>query len=316
MHRTALLIVTLLWVAASPVSVAGVEVLGTIALVGPLHESADLSGVAVRGGVMFLVSDEDARIQILDEVEGQPAYRARDQPIALLDEDEEIDLEGLALRGETLFAVGSHSLLRRPLDEKAVVVHKPARDRLFRLRLDTSGQVQGTVQSVSLRTLLEHDPLLSPFCRIPGKENGVDIEGIAVAGNRLYLGLRSPVLRSGHVPVLVLPFDDPTAYELRLVDLGGLGIRGLDRVEGGFLVLAGSRRSDDDTTVYFWDGSDQVPGSDGVVTPAIRMGTVPSPDGAGGEGIALLRETTDHFDAIVVHDGSTTATLVRIARRP
>jgi hypothetical protein len=261
---------------------------------------------------LFLVSDEDARIQLLDRVEGQPAYRAREHPIVLLDEDEEIDLEGLALRGDTLFAVGSHSLVRRRL----AVVHKPARDRLFRLRLDTSGRVNGTVESVSLRALLEDDPLLSPFGRIPGKENGVDIEGLAVSGERLYLGLRSPVLRSGHVPVLVLPFDDPTAYELRWIDLGGLGIRGLHRVEGGFLVLAGPRGSDGDTAVYFWDGNDQLPGVDRVVTPATRMGTLPSPEGAGGEGIALLSETPEHFDAIVIHDGSTTATLVRIARRP
>ncbi len=46
-----------------------------------------------------------------------------------------------------------------------------------------------------LRDLLEDDEHLAPFLAIPGKDNGLDVEGIAVRGDRVLLGLRGPVLR-------------------------------------------------------------------------------------------------------------------------
>ncbi len=41
---------------------------------------------------------------------------------------------------------------------------------------------------------------------IPGKDNGFDIEGLAVREDRLLLGLRGPVLR-GHAFVLELSLE-------------------------------------------------------------------------------------------------------------
>lgn len=300
---------------------SGVQEIEQVRLLGPLHGSGDFSAVAGGSDLLLVASDEDARIQLLDPLPEGHGFRAREDPIQLSADGEEIDIEGLAKSGAWVYAIGSHSLVRKAFDaddpvqknrERALAaVHEPARDRLLRLRLDAAGRVTGSIESASLRGILEKDPLLGPFSRIPGKENGVDIEGLAVAGDRLFIGLRSPVLRSGHVPVLLLTFDDPQSYELRLVDLGGRGIRDMQRVEGGFLLLAGG---DGPATIFFWDGNDQVPGKDRPAAQAIPLGEVSAPEGARPEGLAVVRESPASYEAIVVHDGSPTATLIRISK--
>ena len=44
---------------------------------------------------------------------------------------------------------------------------------------------------------LAEDEHLGPFLQmgLPSKDNGFDIEGLAVQGNQVFLGLRGPVLR-------------------------------------------------------------------------------------------------------------------------
>ena len=41
-----------------------------------------------------------------------------------------------------------------------------------------------------LTRALPHDPHFGPYMAIPGKDNGFDIEGLAVDGRRLLFGLR------------------------------------------------------------------------------------------------------------------------------
>ncbi len=304
---------------------AGVEALGPVALEGRLHEARDLSAATVTaGGLLLVASDEDARIQLLDPLPGRRAYEARSTAILLHGEDEEIDLEALARSGDVVYALGSHSLVR-PLPEPdasheqnrqriAAVRHSVARDSLFRLRLDAKGSVVAPVASISLRPVLERDPLLAPFCRVPGKENGVDLEGLAVLERRLFVGFRSPVLRSGHVPVMVLAFDSPRDYELRFLDLDGSGVRDFHAVEGGLLVLTAPPGGG--AAIFFWDGRDRLPGRDRSPGRLERLGSFAVPSGAAAEGLALVRETAAAWEAIVVHDGTREATLVRIARPP
>ena len=49
------------------------------------------------------------------------------------------------------------------------------------------------------------DELLAPFMRLPCKENGFDIEGIAALDGRILRGLRRPVI-SGHEIIVELIF--------------------------------------------------------------------------------------------------------------
>ncbi|MBQ0818798.1 DUF3616 domain-containing protein, partial [Microvirga sp. HBU67558] len=122
---------------------------------------------------------------------------------------------------------------RIPLIEEAPGLFTPARSDGERqaawLKL---GKKRG-----ALERWLAEDPHLGPFLAVPSKENGLDIEGLAVRGNRLWLGLRGPVLR-GHAVVLDLELrqkapdrlkarriDGQRRYRKHLLDTRGLGIR-------------------------------------------------------------------------------------------
>ena len=60
-----------------------------------------------------------------------------------------------------------------------------------------------------LAKTVKRDVHLGPFRKIPSKENGFDVEGIAAHGSRLLLGLRGPVLR-GIAIVLELAVESKT----------------------------------------------------------------------------------------------------------
>jgi hypothetical protein len=107
---------------------------------------------------------------------------------------------------------------------------------------------------------------LIAFLDVPGKDNGFDIEGLAVSAGKVFLGLRGPVLR-GWAVVLQLSLDTSNPIELRLKDFGddgqpyrkhfldlkGLGIRDLVVDGDDLLILAGPTMTlDGPVVVYRW----------------------------------------------------------------
>src|SRR3546814_4598583 len=104
---------------------------------------------------------------------------------------------------------------------------------------------------------------------VPSKENGFDVEGLAVRGSRVFLGLRGPVLR-GWATVVELDLKTPKPGRLKLrrigadgesyrkhfLDLDGLGIRELVFDGDDLLVLAGPTMDLDGLVVLFrWSGA-------------------------------------------------------------
>ena len=282
---------------------------------GVIHEREELGAVAVVGRLLVIGADEGTMIQVLLPGEENNVYMAIHEPISLADGSGEIDIEGIAADGTTVYVLGSHSLKRRKptkgksyeenLKRISTVLIEDNRNLLFRLSLDPeTGKLASDIEEVGLRALMENDPVLSPFARIPSKENGIDIEGIASDGERLYLGFRSPVLRGDYVPVLVLPYEKPDAYELRFVDLHGKGIRDMARVPGGFLILAGPSDDGGGTyRVYFWDGRDQIPGKDRVKRKVKRLGWLPEARGGSPEGMAVLTRLEYGYEVLILRDG-------------
>jgi hypothetical protein len=59
----------------------------------------------------------------------------------------------------------------------------------------TAAQLRGNNRVNDLTEALRGDEHLGSFLTIPGNDNGFDIEGLAMARERLFLGLRGPVLR-------------------------------------------------------------------------------------------------------------------------
>ena len=265
----------------------------------------NLSAVRSDGAVLWVAGDETATIERLvaddpaepREYGGQTTFRLADLvELPAEDAGEEADIEGLARSGSFLWAVGSHSLRRRRIKEQhdgekalrrlAKVTGQANRQVIVRLPVaDVDGvptpvreaEVDGErvcaaafgTHGSDLRDLLAGDEHLAPFLPIPGKDNGLDVEGIAVAGDRVYLGLRGPVLRGWAVVLELRPGtsrEDPTRLELRpfadgrryrkhVLRLDGLGVRDLCPDGEDLLVLAGPTMDlDGPLRVYRWHG--------------------------------------------------------------
>ena len=268
----------------------------------------NLSAVRVDGAVLWVAGDETATLErlVADNAE-QPTEYGDEQTFRLgdfvdlpgADADEEADIEGLARTGHFLWAVGSHSLRRKRIKAKhegdralrrlARVEGQDNRQILVRLPVtDVDGlptpvpavTVDGTEHRAAqlapednIRSLLRDDPHLAPFLPIPGKDNGLDIEGIAVHDDRVYLGLRGPVLRGWAFVLELRPyvtaddpgrlrlrtFDDGRSYRKHVLDLDGLGVRDLCPAGEDLLVLAGPTMDlDGPVRIYRWHGAMRV----------------------------------------------------------
>ena len=155
------------------------------------------------------------------------------------------------MRGPAYLIVAEHSLRRRkhndrkgpPLDmhgDQSRNAHVLGCLRLDGAGLPVAGQrlaFDATSPGDALTKVLADNPRIAPFLAIPSKENGLDIEGIAARGERVLVGMRSPVLR-GIALVLDLRLsgldsDGPTLtlarHRFRYLQLAGLAVRDLAR---------------------------------------------------------------------------------------
>src|SRR3712207_469352 len=268
---------------------------------------SNLSAVRSDDAVLWLAGDETATIERLvadapDEPHryaGQTSFRLADfvELPGTTDDEEEADIEGLARHGCFLWAVGSHSLRRKQIKaghsgEKALrrlatVTGQPNRQVLLRLPVGVVDGLPAVVRELEadgvrhrdasfgihgtdLREVLADDEHLGTFVPLPGKDNGLDVEGIAVAGPRVYLGLRGPVLRGWAVVLEVrpevepdaperlrlAPFDDGRPYRKHVLRLQGLGVRDLCPHGEDLLVLAGPTMDlDGPVRIHRWHGA-------------------------------------------------------------
>ena len=283
-------------------------------------ESVNISGLDGGGDLLLVVSDEGGEVRVLRRG-GARYYKVSPSDMIYLKAGGEVDIEAVAWGDKYAYVIGSHSRKRKKVESDKTAVEnleylyttgiEPTRENLYRLELDDEGKVQSTRQ-VTLRDIFANDQLLRPFQVIPSKENGIDIEGLAIdTEERLYVGFRGPVLRGNYVPVMVLEVNAKfkqkgLSYELRFVNLDGRGIRGLESVSDGFLVLAGPVGDGSASYgLYFWDGENCIGGED--VTDALdhieALCEIPIPAGAKAEGIHLVEESSNQYRFLIVYDG-------------
>jgi hypothetical protein len=214
---------------------------------------------------------------------------------------EEIDIEGLDVDGGYLWVIGSHSLKRKKADagktaaenikRLASVSADGNRFTLARVPLDPAGKpvptqgaltvarLHGDARGNALTDALKKDEHIGPFVPrvlpdgaiegIPSKDNGLDVEGLAVSGNRVFLGLRGPVLRGWTVIVeLRVTAGSGGVFKLQAVgahgalirrhflQLEGLGVRDLVIHEKDLFVLAGPTMDlDGPVSIYRWSNA-------------------------------------------------------------
>jgi len=314
----------------------------------------DLSVVERTGDVLFAAADEGAELVRLVAQDGGTAYR-EDTAFPLSDvfalpakpgESDEADIEGMAIADGWLWVVGSHSLARkkpRKKDAPAAALARlgevrrdPNRFLLGRIPLGTDANgrptpvpadggrtarcVRFTEGGSALTKALREDEQFARFLDIPAKENGFDVEGLAARGDRLFLGLRGPVLR-GWACILELaveedPDDPDTLTLLRIgpndarfrkhfLDLGGLGIRELTFDGEDLVILAGPTMDlDGPVTLWRWTGA-QGATDESILRgdPLVRLLDLPYGDGTDhAEGIARIPRSGAAPALLVVYD--------------
>ena len=290
---------------------------------------SNLSGAAFTGDWLWVAGDEACgvdRLRRLDPVSGEALRfgEVRDFPLAdLLDlpgaAEEEADLEGMAVADGFLWVVGSHGLKRKNA--------KPGRDhaenakRLAKVTLDGNRRLlaclpieanangepclvreaadgrralrlKGDAETNLLTRALADDPHFGPYMAIPGKDNGFDIEGLAVDGHRLLLGLRGPVLRGWSAvleiaidtrsdPLRLVPLDDSgTLIRKHFLQLDGLGVRDLHFSGDDLYILAGPTMAlNGEIRVFKWPAARSVLAAnrDPVRFESCLLYTSPSP---------------------------------------
>lgn len=279
------------------------EPLGNVTFNGKILGDLDISGLAVVGDFLVICSDETASVQVLKK-DGVNYTVLHD--LILDPSGKEVDLEGVAAEGNIVYVTGSHSRVRKENETApgvlSILDDKKHREQFFRFTLDAAGK-PGRVETKSLKKALDKDPILKDFIPIASKENGIDIEGLAVKKGVLYFGFRGPVLRDNWVPILTCTFDDPTATAKTVyVNLDGRGIRDIVATADGFLILAGPVGNGHMTyRIYYWDGHDlwskTAPGQ------MKRLADVPPMGKGKPEGLTVLKHVGNEYELLLVCDG-------------
>lgn len=329
------------------------------ALAGGKDLRDGLSVAARVGPDLFVAADEGTALERLSTRDGATFREHATFALAeLLDlpggNGEEVDVEGMDYREPYLWIVGSHSLKRKKPDPEADdpaaeierlagVADEENRYLLARIPLErdpatgghtpcrsmpdpadpgrtlTAARVKGEGRKSQLMKALLRDPHVGRFAEVPGKDNGLDVEGLALVGERVFLGLRGPVLRGWAAVLEVEPAEtkDPSRLKLRRIgpdgqrfrkhflDLGGLGIRELSTDGPDLLVLAGPTMDlDGPVTLFRWVGGCEPDGQELVGRERIRR-VAEVPYGRGedhAEGITLFLDPGEEPGVLVVYD--------------
>jgi hypothetical protein len=302
---------------------------------------------------LWLGSDEGFSLERLSRIEPSDRMTFGDHQSFSLSQylplpgkpDAEIDIEGLAYAEPYLWIVGSHSLKRKKNKsdrsetenlKRLATIESPEPNRYLLARIPlidgtlktdhpsssdevlTAALLEPTKRGNVLTEVLSADPHLGVIVDtpIPGKENGFDVEGLAVQGSRIFVGLRGPVLRGWAIilEVAVKMGNRPDQLRLRklgtnqqrykkyFLDLHGLGIRELSFDGADLLILAGPTLDVDGPVKLFrWVNTlDTVENS--FLNPEALF-TVPNQLKADrAEGLTLLTPMTGQPSILITYD--------------
>ena len=247
------------FVAAAVLLAAGVQAQDITLYRGMCDASA---AVALDATHFVVANDEDNSLRIFRR--GQPQAVATVPLARYLGTANESDLEGAARIGQRIYWISSHGR------------NSSAKVRTDRYRFFVT-EVDGTVSPPTLRPLdtpqtnlmqqlLEADALkswrLADAARLaPEASGGLNIEGLAdTADGQLLIGFRNPV-REGKALVVALRNPQQVAAGAAAafgpaigLDLGGRGVRAIERLGTDYLVVAGPTADKGDFRLYRWSG--------------------------------------------------------------
>ncbi len=251
----------------------------------------DLSGVVFSSHqYLWLGTNEFTRIERLKRIDENTfaehrVFQFKELIEEFENEEGEVDVEGIDWEDGYLWVIGSHSSKRKKAkgdkvggDELKEVIKQANRYLLARIPVNDQGDLvkhhgfnnvawlKRKGNTSSLIEALEDDEYLGGILKsnLPSKDNGFDLEGLAVRNNKILIGLRGPVLR-GTAILLEIEVEEGGDHQLRLKKIGegdkrykrdflaldGLGIRELCLDGDELLVLAGPTMDLDGSTRLF-----------------------------------------------------------------
>jgi hypothetical protein len=233
---------------------------GMTAFTGGTFEASGAAAVPGADAILFVDNGRPGQVFFMQlGQDGKQAGQIKPVELGIAIED----LEGITTDGTYFYVVSSQS---RP---KAI-----AREGIVRFKFDARGQKVEAAESVSgLKSFLVANVAeLRGEGDRKGKDGGLNIEGVAwdPRGNRLLLGLRSPIV-DGHALLVPLKLRDPRgAFNVANLEvegskairlpLGGVGVRGIehDGRAGVFRILSGAAEDQEMTDFGLWEwGGDE-----------------------------------------------------------
>ncbi len=235
----------------------------------------DASAAVALDARHFIVADDERNTLVVYR-RGE-AQRVGEVDLAkFLKAKKESDLEGAAQAGSRIYWIASHA--RNSAGEL-----REDRHRFFATEVRGATVVPVGQPYTRLLADLLATPALAPLLaeasrRAAEADGGFNIEGLAAAPDGgLLVGLRNPVPRG---LALIVPLLNPAELiwgqgparfgtALRL-DLGGRGVRSLERVGNGYLIAAGPTGDEGSFAVYRWSGK----AGDAPVALKLDLGTL------------------------------------------
>jgi hypothetical protein len=276
---------------------------------GRLAQAAVIEGTKLRGGGKIKLigkggppSDIVGKEPVVDEC-SEKAAKFKD-----------LDGEAVAHYKQDFYVVGSHGCSRNSNKFRAssfILARVPDAVVAQAAAADPKSPDEKGPVATSYR--LSEALLVAPrakgfFARDLMTKNGLNVEGLAAVGGRLYVGLRAPVVNGTTFLVdvdLDALFDagrtialGTEVREIELDFLDGRGIRDLAVMgDGRLLVLSGPAQADAASfALHTFDPKTRASKRLG------ELGDVPS--GSKAEGIHVLAETPGKLEAVIVFDGS------------
>jgi len=236
------------------------------------EETCDASAiVSVTADLFAVANDEDNLLRFYRWSQpGAPVHSSSLNTIFFeKKKSPEMDIEAAARLGQRVFWITSHG---RNKKGKAA----PERCGFFALEIsESNGEISvrpaGKLYSHLLDDLLR-EPKLESFQLAnaaklaPKQSGGLNIEALAATSNgELLIGFRNPIPKGRALIVPLLNPNDLLAGERArfgepvLLDLGGLGLRGMESVNDGFYLVAGPADGDAASRLFFWKGDKSKP---------------------------------------------------------
>jgi hypothetical protein len=219
----------------------------------------DASAAVALDARHFIVADDEHN-QLGIYKRGEPGEVGRVDLDKFLKAKKEADLEGAAQVGNRIYWIASHA-------RNSAGKEREDRHRFFATEIrGTTVEPVGKPYTALLADLLAHKdlaPLIANATKLAAEaDGGFNIEGLAATPDgSLLIGLRNPIPQG---KAIVVPLLNPAELVdgkasarfgtvIRL-DLGGRGVRSIERVGSGYLIAAGPPADDGSFALFRWSG--------------------------------------------------------------